>query len=1069
MGVFSYATLVMASARSPQRLLNVIVGILDSPDYRHYSGQAADNYESYFRGRGFGDEDQLISPLLLRNFIETVLGFAVGETIGAQERGCNTRPDYVPLDLVTHPFVFDAKASDVLDLSAHYPDKSRYFAAHNVEYLILANMRDLSVFQRGSAVPMGEYSFSFYRLYGLSTQPRGLFDDEDLASLCRFVERFSYRELNTEQKLDRIRAAKINPQEEPDTHLLVRRLHAIVEMLREDSREQSSLLQHVGESDPERARTIAQELELIAGEVDPARKWEEPDERRVAAILADPRDVYAKALDIYRYRVAYFAMTRLLIARMWEDIGFIDQSLLDGGLARWYEAVNGRVAEILDHAFSAAATRYEWLFSVQNNYSWYRPSEAAVVGALYELSNFNLGLLNCDVLGEVYEEYIDTVDRKRKGQYYTPREIIRFIWDRVGYTNEHAFFDCIDGKRLPKRVFDPATGSGGFLAEAARRLRDQSGVNLDCFQDAMDVRVAMLSGLFGSELSVFPYYITEVNLLVQLTPVIKKLVELRTGLKGEHLPLAVLRVDALSLYRSDDSHISRQAGVDEYLPDSRFDTLPLDGRKRAIHKRVKHDYAEEFSYCCSNPPYLKEKGNRDLFRGTLRRYPYWDQFHEARMDYFYWFIILGLSKLREGGMLGFITTAYWPEADGASRLREYVLANSLIREVVYLGDLRPFEHAPGQHNMIFILEKHSGDDARQLRTGNRIKVAEVTASEDAIPGESKHERLQFITDHISQCMGEDQHEDQFVSVYWSIPRQGELTSGRWNLQRDTRKADVIDRAELVGVPLSSLCEITEGVKTGANKVTRGMLRDTPGADLVLGDGIFLLDRDELNRADISDSLSCVRRCFIGEEIQPFAVMPTSERFLLYADGKFNPRSFPSVYNHLAKHRRVLDNRVDVRDGLLDWYRIPRPREPRFFDQGKLVTSYRNERNTFAYCEPGLYGPSGIYFIIPRKGVRESLEYLLAVLNSSVLDTWMEQKGKRKGRIREYTTTTLGPMPIRRIDFGDAREIKLHDEVVMKTRSLIEKKRSGQFASGSAEEDLRTEIDAIVRDLYGVGS
>ena len=58
---------------------------------------------------------------------------------------------------------------------------------------------------------------------------------------------------------------------------------------------------------------------------------------------------------------------------------------------------------------------------------------------------------------------------------------------------------------------------------------------------------------------------------------------------------------------------------------------------------------------CGNPPYVGEKLAAPLLRRTRDRYPYWEKFVGPHMDYLYWFLIVGVSKLRQGGRFGFIT------------------------------------------------------------------------------------------------------------------------------------------------------------------------------------------------------------------------------------------------------------------------------------------------------------------------------------------------------------------------------------------------------------------------------
>jgi len=686
----------MSMAREEIDIIKKAVSVLDSADYARYSEGRTRTYSDYASG-SWRDERKLIAPVIFLKFIEQILGFKLGENIGTQEKVPEGRdiPDYIPADTRTHPFVFDCKGMDTRDLSKWYSQIRRYIEEQGVRYGILTNMRDLDVYTLESEQEIEAFNFSFVELYkDYNEDLPGVLEKENTKDFLKFVERFRCIPLTIHEKFKKIAEAKPwTGKETLNIDLLTGRLRHIVECIHEDATANKDTLVLLKEADLDRAKAIAQEIELIASEIERGREIKEASVETFEEIInAPPKSLLGKALNIFFYRVAYFTMTRLLLARTWEDIGFIDQSLYDGGLAKWYENFNKEISRVLKYAFGVAAERYKWLFNIDNNYTWYEPSDDTLIDVLYELSNFNLGKLNQDVLGTIYEEYIDKVDKRKKGQYYTPREIIELIWNRVGFTNPKAFFWHIEGKRRPRFIFDPATGSGGFLVEAARRIREESGINYNDFQDLNDVRFAMVSYIFGSEISIFPYYITEVNMLIQLTPVVKRMIELKKGFR-ESYPLGVVPADALSLYNPEPSLLSEK----EYEFDNIREFLPLERQKKAVFQNIKKKFDGQFSYCCANPPYIGEKGNKELFRSSLQRFPYWQEFYQGKMDYLYFFIILGLSKLRNpgvrtpGGKLGFITTAYWPTADGASKLRKYILRNAKIKEMIFFEDVKIFE------------------------------------------------------------------------------------------------------------------------------------------------------------------------------------------------------------------------------------------------------------------------------------------------------------------------------------------------------------------------------------------
>lgn len=1026
--------------RNALNLIQRITQILDAPRYAHYSNNQAKDYLSYF-SHFWQDEDRLITPVILPQFLEEVLGFKVGQTIGAKEPLQTGKPDFVPTDLRTHPFVFEAKGSDSQNLSQHYGEKRKYLEIHGIQYLIITNMRDLDVYTLASSQKLEDYSFSFFQLYNdFKANQTSVLERENTKRFLCFVERFAFKPLTLEEKLKRVIEAKPwGGNEELDVELLTNRLRAIVELLFQDTKSRRDEITDLIDSDPERAEAIAKEIAWIASEISPTYKPREVSAHTLQEILqAKPKDLYSRALEVFLYRVAYFTMTRILLARTWEDIGFIDQTLYDGGLEKFYQNFNREIRRVLKWAFQLAAERYEWLFNAENNYSWYEPSSDVLVEVLYELSNFNLGRLNQDVLGAIYEEYIDRVDKKNKGQYYTPREIVSFIWDRVGFSSPQAFFDIRKGKREPKPIFDPATGSGGFLVEAARRLREESQLDLNDKQDVLDLRTAIFTGLFGAKISPFPYYITEVNLLIQLTPVIQRLMKLQPGLKKEHLPLAIVLVDALALH-NDHKLIVEQS--DEYKPDPLRSILPLDRRKRVIFDKIKHELARGFAYCCANPPYIGEKGHKELFHSTRERYPYWQTYYQGKMDYLYWFIILGLSKLREGGRLGFITTAYWPIADGAAKLRKYILENAQIRELIFFEDVKIFEHAKGQHNMVFVLERCS--DAEK-RNENRIKIVRVLAKNKELPGETIREKLRFLTDYIQKNIDRGEYEDQYIKIFWSPIKQGQLPKdgGSWaELFVAPAARDVIARIEQKGEELRKLCQIEQGIVSGADQVTKRNIKLLPEwkikkYNIRVGDGIFIITRAEKQVLDLSpQEEALVKPTYKNSDICPYFVDQNDEKlYIIYTTKNTVLKAYPKLAAHLEKFKEILEQKRECKEGKLPWYSLHWARDENLLSATKIVTPRWGEAELkpFGLQTEQFYESSDINLMVPRGETKEDLLYILGVLNSKLIRNWMLAKGRQRGLTRQKM---LEMIPIRRIDFSNRQDVQHHNAIVRKVRSI----------------------------------
>lgn len=1039
-----------------------VVSILNSVDYGRYSEKRAKTYPEY-AGGAWKDERKLISPIVFPKFLEQVLGFRLGETIGTQETVAagGDIPDYIPVDTRTHPFVFDCKGMDCDNLSKWYDQIRRYLEVQELRYGVLTNMRDMDVYTLESHEEIETFNFNFVELYNdYREDATHVLEKDNTKRFLRFVERFRHITLTTDQKLQR--AAQARPwtgQETLNVDLLTRRLHHVVEAIREDAATNKDALIMLKQADPDRATAIAQEIELIASELERGSEVTEASLETFEQILKAPaRSLLGRALDVFLNRVGYFTMTRLLLARAWEDIGFIDQTLYDGGLTHWYENFNREIRRVLRYAFGLAAERYKWLFNVDNNYTWYEPSDDTLVEVLYEMSNFNLGQLNQDVLGTIYEQYIDKVDRKRKGQYYTPREIIELIWNRVGFTGPKAFFWMIGGRRRPKFIFDPAAGSGGFLVEAARRVRDESGVDWDEFRDLLDIRTAILAYIFGSEVSIFPYYIAEVNVLIQLTPVVKRMMELRRGLR-ESLPLGIVPVDALSLYNPDPTLVPERPHEFERTRD----ILPLERQKKAVFQKIKSEFDGKFSYCCANPPYIGEKGNKELFRSTLQRFPYWRRFYQGKMDYLYFFIILGLSKLRgpsvamPGGKLGFITTAYWPTADGASRLRKYILQNATIREMIFFEDVRIFEYAKGQHNMVFVLEKCPGKERQKERRLNRIKIARVRAKHADVPGKSIREKLRFLTHHIQEHIDETKWCDDYIEVFWSGMKQGDLSQegGPWNLKHSRDLQEILNRIRSRGASLSSIFEVDCGVQTSADEVTSKNIGHIPEKWLrergvQKGDGIFVLRAEAIERLRPSDQeMELVKPFYKNVDMGSYVldpVRPREELCLIYVTRHTEIDRHPVIKSHLERFRPILEQRRECLKGTLPWYSIHWPRREHIFEGEKLVAPHYRYPRPFLYANTPYYTNMENFILKKKRDSNEEILYFLGLLNSSLLDVWYTNTFKYKASGYEFSKSRIETIPLHRIDFDDAAEAKLHDDIVDKVKSIC--KRMTELASYS---------------------
>ena len=77
------------------------------------------------------------------------------------------------------------------------------------------------------------------------------------------------------------------------------------------------------------------------------------------------------------------------------------------------------------------------------------------------LESVNLGDTDLDSKGRAFETFMGSFFRGNFGQYFTPREIVKFIVDVLPITHD-------------SKVLDSSCGSGGFLLYALNKVRDEA-------------------------------------------------------------------------------------------------------------------------------------------------------------------------------------------------------------------------------------------------------------------------------------------------------------------------------------------------------------------------------------------------------------------------------------------------------------------------------------------------------------------------------------------------------------------------------------------------------------------
>lgn len=398
----------------------------------------------------------------------------------------------------------------------------------------------------------------------------------------------------------------------------------------------------------------------------------------------------------------------------------------------------------------------------------------------------------------------------------------------------------------------------------------------------------------------------------------------------------------------------------------RFDAFP-DHLAMPVHQMdvLQLETDHKFDLILGNPPYIGEKGHKELFR-SLKETPFGRQHYESKMDYHYYFLYKGYALLSERGVMGTITTNYHFTADGAERLRAFIREHISYREILNFPEQTLFKEAQGQHNVVTI--------AQLKRDGIPVVI---------------HNFGQPFTIPASRLFS----RTGYIQVYTE--------------EEDYTLLETIEHAATFH--LGDFFEIHQGIVSGADALTarKGTLLDESG--LEAGQGIFVLTDEEVRNLGLKDSRH-LKPFYKNSDIDHFIYQPPKEKWILYLDDRIALDDDSPEYRHLARFRPILEMRREVVNGTRKWHSLQWPRLESIFTGEKLVVPHRNRLNRFAYSEEPFYASADVYYIVPRTPMFD-LKILAAVLNSRLMYYWLFNRGKKKGRMLELYSTPLKQIPV----------------------------------------------------------
>jgi type I restriction-modification system DNA methylase subunit/predicted type IV restriction endonuclease len=365
----------------------------------------------------------------------------------------------------------------------------------------------------------------------------------------------------------------------------------------------------------------------------------------------------------------------------------------------------------------------------------------------YPDSPYEFAVLPADILGQVYEQFLGKVIRlttghravvedkpevkKAGGVYYTPTYIVDYIVDRtVG--------KLLEGK-TPKqaaklRILDPACGSGSFLIGAYQSLMDwhrdwyvedgtkkhtkevYQGPGGEWRLTTAERKRILLNNIFGVDIDPQAVEVTKLSLLLKV-------------LEGESDETLSRQMQLFHERALPDLSENIKCGNSLIGPDfyDNQQLILLDDEDR--YRINAFDWNVEFAdiikgggfdVVIGNPPYGAEYTAED--KAYFKKH---FTYRKGKPETYIFFLEEGIRVMKAGGLLGMITPNAWLTNYYGVQIRNLVLSESELQDLVDLEPTKVFLKAVVDTVIVILAKRGLGPRGSEMDTniwvGDKLK------------------------------------------------------------------------------------------------------------------------------------------------------------------------------------------------------------------------------------------------------------------------------------------------------------------------------------------------------------
>ncbi len=453
-----------------------------------------------------------------------------------------------------------------------------------------------------------------------------------------------------------------------------------------------------------------------------------------------------------------------------------------------------------------------------------------------------------------------------------------------------------------------------------------------------------------------------------------------------------------------------------------FSAYEIDTELAKKHQIVRNEsfvsaeIEEKYDLIIGNPPYIRWKNLENELKNELSTNHLWNKYFNSLCDYSYLFILKSIELLEENGQLIFITPEYWLNTMHSKSLRNYMLRNGYFSEIYHFNETPIFEKATVS-TIIFKFIKTKSDKNKNINIvkyyANRKLTAQIIENiKNKIPDEKTEvfQAKQF------------KENDRWLLTDDDTIKEFQIFENKCKKQIPKQTLSLFeDKNTTEYHTIGKICEIGNGMVSGLDKA-------------------FQLNGQILNEKEKENSIKVIK----ARSLEPFVFNEITNYIFAnkVLDEKLLKTDFPNYFQKLQDFKPQLEKRYQYNKKIDYWkwvfmrnFNLFNTDKPRIFVPCKERISNKNHFR-FTYVENGIFPTQDVTALFKKKNVKESLYYILALLNNHRIFNWLKYNGVVKGNIVEFSEKPIASIPFRKIDWQDKIETEIHENITQLCKKYI---------------------------------